>query len=194
MKRTLPILLCLALVFAEYSARAPEPKPQFETCVMTWCALGLFGMCMVACYWHAWSHDYSGPTNSPPLIKTNLPPLSTNSIPTNALPPLPPLDATGETERLDVSASNWVDSAGFSVSALYRTTIETATSPAGPWGTAYVVTLWESAYGDTMLVDDGAGNGLSTNYTPKAANGSVTNRATMAIELREPCRFWRAKL
>lgn len=163
---------------------------------MTWVALGLFAACIVACYAHSWNPDYSGPTNAPPIVPppdddppdvvTNLPPLTTN------FPPIT-VNAVESTEHLDVTTSNWTDTAGGKVTDLYRTTIQTSTSPSGPWSNAYVVTHWASAYGSTAVVEDGGGTPLMTNFALRSGNGSATNWLPVELEHRDPQRFYRAK-
>lgn len=190
------LLVAAVLALSAPKARAPETQPQFVTCVMTVLSLGIFAACIVACYWHAWNSDYSGPTNAPPIVpqtpdeppdtQTNLPPLCTNC------PPIT-VNAVQAVQHLDARPYGWVDSGSNQVSDLYRTTIQTASSPAGPWQTAYVVTLWQSAYGSTALVEDGAGNALATNYSRRAGNGSVTNFAPLEVAHTEPQKFYRAK-
>ena len=184
---TIGLLIAALTVLPLQDTHAPEPPhPEVISCIMTWCAIGIFGACIVACYWHAWTSDYSGPTNSPPLVQ-----IPTNSIPTNS-PPLFGIDATRQTQHLDARPYSWRDSSGSPVTDLYRTTIQTSTSPTGPWSSAYVVTLWESAYGDTLLLEDGAGAALCTNYSRRAPNGSVTNFAPLALAHTDPQRFYRA--
>lgn len=192
------LLVAAILALSVPQAQAPpEPEPQFVTCVMTWICLGLFAACVVACYYHAWNSDYSGPTNAPPALppltpddppdtQTNLPPLCTN------LPPIT-VNALQAVQHLDATPYAWLDCSSNLVTDLYRTTIQTATSPAGPWSTAYVVTLWQSAYGSTALVEDGAGNALATNYSRRAGNGSVTNFAPLELAHDQPSKFYRAK-
>lgn len=194
MKRLLVGFLIVAvLVCSTPRLEAPPPKPQFVTCVMTILCLGIFCACAVVCYYHAWNSDYSGPTNSPPIVPmptntdTNLPP----HLFTNATPFV--LGAYQGTEHIDVTASNWVDSVGAQVTDLYRTTIQTASSPAGPWSNAYVVTHWASAYASTAVVEDGAGTPLKTNFALRSDNGSVTNFLPLEMTFDQPQKFWRGK-
>lgn len=189
----------MALIVPEPRAQTrSDPQPQCISCIMTWMALGLFAACAVICYWHAWNPDgYTGPTNSPPIlppmptneppdVQTNLPPMLTNATPGITV------NAVEATEHLDVSTSNWVDSAGGQVTDLYRTTIQTSSSPSGPWSNAYVVTHWASAYGSTAVVEDGGGTPLMTNFALRSGNGSVTNWLPVELDRSAPQKFYRA--
>jgi hypothetical protein len=189
--KAITALLALSLACISPVPSRAQNKPEIFTCVMTWVALGIFACCVVACYYHAWNSDYSGPTNSPPAF----PP--TNAPPSEDDPPLtnPPFNiaAFPVVQNLDVSSSNWVDERSSApITNLARFSIQSAPQPVGPWTNAYVVTLWESAYGDLMLVEDGAGRGLSTNYTRRSADGNLTNRAPLKVDLTQPSQFYRA--
>lgn len=161
---------------------------------MTILCLGIFCACAAVCYWHAWNPDYSGPTNSPPIVPmptntdTNLPP----HLFTNATPGIV-LNVYEGTEHLDVLTSNWVDSSGALVTDLYRTTFQASSSPIGPWSNAYVVTHWASAYGSTAIVEDGSGNALMTNFALRAGNGGVTNFLPLEMTFDQPQKFYRGK-
>lgn len=194
MKRVLVCFLIVAVLLCSTPAHEPDPpQPQMITYIMTILCLGIFCACAVVCYWHAWHPDYSGPTNSPPIV-----PMPTNNIDTNKPPMLTNatpfvLAAYQGTEHLDVWASNWLDSAGAQVTDLYRTTIQTASSPAGPWSNAYVVTHWASAYGSTAVVEDGAGKSLMTNFALRSRSGSVTNFLPLEMQFDQPQKFYRGK-
>lgn len=179
----------MALIIPEPRAQTHSEKPECFTCIMTWIALGLFAACAVACYWHAWHPDNVAPTNAPPIVPIDPPddPSWTNGLFTNATPGIT-LNAVEQVGHLDARPYGWLDSSSNEVTDVYHLTIQRAPTPAGPWTNAYVVTLWESAYGDTMVVD-----GLWTNYTRRAPDGNVTNRAPLELRMDQPQQFYRAK-
>ena len=179
----------MALVTPAPLRAQKQPEPQFFTCIMTWMVLGIFVCCAITCYMNGMNAgDYSGPTNAPPILPPEEPMPPTNSIPTN----LPPdITVFGAPQHLDVSASNWTDSAGAKVTDLYRTTIQSAGDPRGPWTNAYVVTHWASAYGSTAIVEDGSGNPLMTNFALRVG-GNVTNRLPVELDRSAPQKFYRA--
>lgn len=195
MKRlSLSLVLVLALAFEPAARPQQKPEPQFFTCIMTWMVLGIFVCCAITCYMNGMNAgDYTGPTNSPPLIPPHDDdPPATNTIPTN-FPPIVAAEAWRSTQHLDVRGQDWSDCESNAVTDLYRLSLQSSGDPRGPWTNAYTVTLWQSAYGSTALVEDGAGNPLATNYARRGLNGSVTNLTPVELDFSAPQKFWRAK-
>lgn len=190
---TAVLILSLATITPRAQTNAP-PKPECFTCIMTWLVLGIFAACAITCYMNGMNAgDYSGPTNAPPILPPEDPMPPTNSIATN-FPPIVAADAYRATQHLDVSSMGWTDSLGAVVSDLYRLEIESAGDPRGPWTNAYTVTLWESAYGSTALLQDGQGAALMTNYTIRVlSSGAATNYLPAILDRSAPQKFWRAK-
>lgn len=192
-KLSLSFVLILALALEPAARPQQKPQPEFFTCIVTWIALGIFVACAVTCYMNGMNSDYSGPTNAPPIIPPHDDdPPATNTIPTN-FPPIVAAEAYLGTQHLDVSGQGWLDSESNAVTDLYRTVIQTSGDPRGPWTNSYVVTLWQSAYGSTALIEDGSGNALATNYARRGLNGSVTNVALLELDFSAAQKFWRAK-
>ena len=148
---------------------------------MTWCCIGIFTMCAYACWYHGWQAwgDRPLPPSPPPEPPDIDPPVPE----TNQPPPFPDysIDRIGV---LDVSGSNWMDH-GTLVTTVRGFTLQSAPTPQGPWTNQYAVTLWESAYGCTMVID-----GKETNYA-RRVNGSVTNFSRVRMDLSQPARFYR---
>lgn len=175
--------------FTLLSAPHDQPQPQILSLICTLLALGVFGVAVWSCWNNGIMSDHLK-TNAPPVVPpcpTNNP--STNGFPTNIYPAIP---LVGTVHYADASDMGYTNPDGSRITIVTALTIESASTPFGPWSNTWSVISWQSQGGSLVLLSDSHERPLLTNWSTRTGTGQVINQGP-ALDMSEPAKFYRVK-